>query len=268
MAQRQHLDFVQKLSKSTPRAKLARDDPTRVALAAAIAKYEDRKRELAANEKAIEACLARITTARRAVETAEQQVEKAKDDAARFLVDKELGRATKEPLTVAQAGTGLQDAQDVLEAGYEAHRRLQAEHNGEPGKGGGLPNRVSLAEINVGHAVAEVVKSDPAAQSILRRWDAIQFEYASLHQLMEWLDRGHMLPDEYKSWNAIREHRDPPNFGEFKAAVGSLKTDANARLPDALEGLLRPPSVTPPTITNGKAAEPVTERDGVRRYGA
>jgi hypothetical protein len=204
-------------------------DARREALAAAIAKRDDAKRELTATDKAVDGALARVNAAKRAIAAADKRIEEAKDNAAKDLVIKEMtGVAPSVPSDISAARAARQAAQDDLDAAYQAHATLTRQRS--PGNGGSASGHLAVAELHVDDAVKEVVKHDASVRELLARWDQISYEHATLSKLLEWLAPS-MLPEDKRFWRSQWDDSQLEVFQAFKAAVKALETDASTPLP-------------------------------------
>ena len=120
-------------------------------------------------------------------------------------------------------------AQDALDTAYQAHATLTKQRTGTS-LGGRPSNHLAYAESAVGRAVKEVVKHDPVIAAILKRWDEVSYEHASLSKLLEWLSPD-MLPENRRFWRSQWDDSQLEIVQSFKAAVKALALDASTPLP-------------------------------------
>lgn len=199
------------MAKPKPKLKLARS-AERDALAEAISRHG----AAVARREKIEAARETVFTyaAREAVEQAERAVEDAKARAARALFEKTIGP------TVAEAKAAHATAQEALEAAEAARDNLEREV-------AAAESEVSMSTLKLDRAVADVVKSDPAAAKLAARFREVQREHADLASAAQLLE-GSALPIGV---TALRSFPDLQARGRWEAALAALRTDADAELP-------------------------------------
>ena len=259
LGDRDHAVLVEKLSAPPKQNGAAHRDARREALAAAIANRDAERRELTATDRAVDGALARVNAAKLAVEAADRRIQEARDEAAKSLIVREMTGVEPRPLSpgMQEARAARQAAQDDLDAAYQAHATLTRQRS--PGNGvGGPSGHLAVAELRVDRAVREVVGHDPVIDAILRRWDEVSYEHASLHKLLDWLSPS-MLPEDRRFWRSQWDDTELEIVQAFRQAVKALATDASTPLPK-LE-----------MVTPAKAAPPPRDeappRPGVNRYG-
>jgi hypothetical protein len=228
---RSHAEKLAARPRPTPTRKSLRH-PARIALGNAIIERDALKKEMAATEKAGESCHRKVREAEAAVERANERIEEAKREAARHLVETEMGRAGKAPKSIAEARQQLAAAEDALEVAMAAQASVTARRKGV--NGSGLVNRLAIAEMHVGQLVADVVKHDPAVTTIMSHWDELQLRYLSLLKLLHSLSVAGMLPAEHRGIATLRDDSELDDYQSFKAAIAALKNDADTPLPSLL----------------------------------
>jgi hypothetical protein len=222
--------------------------PERQALAAAIQERDEAQRALDAVESAAGSwespAQQAVRRAREALDVAPEAIEKAKEDAATFLVDQASGGTMPAPITIAAAHAAAQLARDELAAAESAFETLQARIR---------PAQLVLdgKELKVQAAAAAVLRASPEVTVVLdeveRAVNALWQHGAVLQAL--WRVNGldatkvvsgtniensraitlyHRLLNFPSQWQGLPP---VPAVGAWDAALKALHRDATAPLP-------------------------------------
>jgi len=190
--------------------------PERQELAKAIEELRQRSAEMAAVEKAIATASERVFSLAAAVDTATEDVDKAKADTVTHLVDHAMGGTAVAPRTIRQARNALQEAEDELAAARTARGELER-------RKADLLFPVSLATGRVDDAITAVLQAAPETAAAVAELAELVRRLATLGPLVTWLSAARVF------------------------AADAPETLLAKRLPDALDGVFfRESSVAPP----------------------
>ena len=230
----------------------------REALAAAIAKRDEEKRELSATDRAIAECMRRINEAKRAVDAAGKRIEEAKPATAADLIIKEMVGVEPSPLnpSIAEARAARQQAQDDLDAAMEAHAVLTKGRSG---------SAVSFSTDAVEKAIGEVVM--PAFVELLNFYRAEQDRLAYIKAQLGVLSDVtlNVRGPEYRHWASLILDDPKVDTSALKAAVAGLKSNPDTDIAGIVEtvkaGQKLPHAELPPDD------KPRWPPPGVNKYG-
>jgi chromosome segregation ATPase len=188
-------------------------------LAIAIDDLRAHEAEIAAIKTAISTTEATRRQAEDALETADQQIEKAKKSLADAMVAKALGRFSGAPVDVKSLRAEAAAAQDEIDAATAALTHLQS-------KLGEAEARIVFKRDAVDKAWPEVVKASSELRRLLHDLAAAAQVYVNLLDVFR-----HGIPTEVYNERLVLPSPDASVASKWRAAIQALKTDADALLP-------------------------------------
>jgi chromosome segregation ATPase len=221
--------------------------PAREALAAAIAYHAKRQAEITGANKALENATAAYRAARDARDAAARAVEETRDAATAFLIAKANGTEGAAPLSIHEARTNLDRAENDLASAKEAMDLLESKANS-------LQRYGDIPAQKVTEAVAAVMRDEPAAQALVADVERLQRELAEKGAALLFLaseravhldnvqtSRGSefspartatiRMQQPPSSWPALANYPNLPSIMPWRAAIAALRQDASADLP-------------------------------------
>ena len=199
--------------------------PEREALASAIVKRNAAAARVQAIKAAQETADRNVLGARRAVEVAEQNIQSAKAAAARHLTDVAMGRDAAAPMSIRQARSALQDANDELEAAEAARAALGKETVEVRAAHASL----DALNVHVQDVARAVVAADPLPRTMADRREKLWREVAELSAALDILGASVLGRPVSNCPPAFHDLKSPD---QWRGAMKALETNPDAPLPD------------------------------------
>jgi chromosome segregation ATPase len=193
--------------------------PEREKLADAIDQFNELNSEITAIRQAIGQTETKRRGALGVVETAKEEIEKAKVSAAENMVSQALGRSSGPNVDLRKLRNEIDEAQDEIEACDAALIHLKAKLEEATYR---LPHR----RDDIEKALPEVVKFSPEFQRLLHDVQTASQTYVDLLNVFR-----NGLPPEVYNERLLLPEPDREKAALWKSAIEALKRNADAELP-------------------------------------
>jgi chromosome segregation ATPase len=196
--------------------------PEREQLAEAIARHADAARQIARIRAAQERAADTVYEAKDRIAMAISALDEAKATEGSFLAAIALGESAASASPVKDCAAAVEQANDQLDTARRTRDALETEMKA-------VESEMLFASMAVDKCVGDVVRDAPAIRALAGQYAAAQRRAVDLQRAMETVQS--FLPDDLQFWHGSIPAAELISVVAWKAALQTLRTDADAPLP-------------------------------------